>query len=174
MTRSTSFNAGRRAFLSGAPLTSEGRQRYERLHRPLGPALPWLARDASTVVCAECDGPCVAACPPGIVRRHGGDHTLSGVPYLSFEDAGCDFCGACAQVCPQIPQPVTGRPALGTARVDQGTCLAWNGVVCISCLPRCPQQAFYRDGRGRVHVDEGSCNGCGACVSVCPRQAISV
>jgi ferredoxin-type protein NapF len=168
------FNAGRRAFLSGAPLSREGRQQYRRLHRPLGPVLPGLSDDVNPAMCATCDGPCATACPTRIVLRHGREHTLTGIPYLSFDRAGCNYCGACVEACPHIAGPVNGQPVLGTARLNPQACLACNGVVCISCVPRCPQGSLHRDARGRIQVDTDSCNGCGACVSVCPVGALSV
>lgn len=163
----------RRAFLRGAPLTEEGRRDFRRSQSPLGPRPPWLPAGVGPEICAGCEAPCIQACPPGIMRRYGPAHRLAGAIHLWFGEAGCTLCGDCAEVCPHTPA-ADGRPRLGTARLERERCLAWNGVVCMSCITRCEARALHRDARGRVDLVAGRCTGCGRCVSACPADAVAV
>ena len=118
--------------------------------------------------CAACAAPCVEACPEKIIHRHGKDHALSGLPFLAFERGGCTWCGACAAACPVDLDTKPPRPGLGRVRLDRGSCLAWHGVICISCLSRCVYGAIDRDRSGRTMLDAEACTGCGACIAACP------
>jgi ferredoxin len=158
----------RRAFLSGASLSTERRTRYQRACEPLGPLPPWHWGRMLQAQCAACAAPCVEACPEKIVRVHGADHALSGLPYLAFERGGCTWCGACAAACPVTQASGAGRSKLGEVRLDRARCLSWNGVVCISCVSRCIYRAIGRDRSGRVTLKAAACTGCGACIAACP------
>jgi ferredoxin-type protein NapF len=105
---------------------------------------------------------------------HPEGHTLAGVPYLSFEESGCTFCGDCVERCPATTgdEPLPAR--IGLAHVDRDACVVWDGVVCMSCRWACPHEAVAMDRDGRPDIDTGACNGCGFCVPVCPTDAIHV
>jgi ferredoxin len=60
----------------------------------------------------------------------------------------------------------------GVAVLDREACIAWNGVICISCRTACQEQAIRVDRRGRPTIVAGACTGCGACVDPCPSRAI--
>jgi heterodisulfide reductase subunit A len=67
--------------------------------------------------------------------------------------AGCDLCGQCAQVCPQVlPR-----------EMEEGLS---------------PQKAIYlpspRAFPARYAVDREHCDGCGRCVPACPQQALDL
>jgi indolepyruvate ferredoxin oxidoreductase alpha subunit len=49
------------------------------------------------------------------------------------------------------------------------------GLKCAVCygLFRCPAFVKYEE-TGRARINETACSGCGACVNVCPSQAITV
>ena len=113
-------------------------------------------------------------CEPGIIRLHPENHLLAGVPYLSFERGGCTLCNDCVERCPETPGEVPPPARLGLAVVDRAACVAWDGVVCVSCRLACPHQAIEMKGDMRPTVTTGACNGCGFCVSVCPTEAIRV
>jgi heterodisulfide reductase subunit A len=53
------------------------------------------------------------------------------------------------------------------AVLDQGKC-----NQCLNCLKQCPSHAIYLDKM--VDVDPVACTGCGYCVSLCERQALSL
>lgn len=79
-------------------------------------------------------------------------------------------------------QPETGTegatsPVTLLARIGDA-CVEPKGVTCRRCGDECDAGAitFRLVGRGRAQVmlDAGQCTGCGACVSICPTQAISL
>ncbi len=45
-------------------------------------------------------------------------------------------------------------------------------IGCGACVDVCPVQALSMED-GKAKCDEGTCIDCGACISVCPTQAIS-
>lgn len=164
----------RRGLLRGEFLTREGRQRVERRNGRLGPWPPGLQAAAES--CRQCSGPCEPACPLEVVRFHPLGHGLAGEPYLDFTLAGCTFCGECLEACPQrqaVAPGSTGR-VRGEARLNRDRCLAWNGVLCMSCLGRCEPRALAMDRRRRLVIDAERCTGCGACVAPCPVSALAV
>ena len=169
-------DSARRGFLTGAFLTSEGREEIDRQGRPAGIEPPWIAGHCSRERCIDCEGPCVAACEPGIVKRHPEGHAFDGVPWLDFSAGACTWCGACAEACPieEVAVSADSRPDLGLAQLNKGSCLAWQSVVCVSCRFACPEKAIAADAMSRPSIVASRCTGCGACVAVCPRHAIDI
>ncbi len=53
--------------------------------------------------------------------------------------------------------------------VDQSRCQEYQ--KCRLCVDACPLKAIRVDER-KVAIDQEACNGCGACISVCPRRAM--
>ncbi|HHB11763.1 MAG TPA: 4Fe-4S dicluster domain-containing protein, partial [Chromatiales bacterium] len=134
---------------------------------PQGPPPPWHRARLQPERCAACAGPCAEVCEAGIVRFHPAGHPLAGTPYLAFEDTGCTFCGQCRDACPMaLTEPA--ELLVGLAQLDTGRCLAYNGVLCMSCRSACSAEALRFDARFRPEVDTERCTGCGFCVGVCP------
>ncbi len=155
----------RRQFLRG---------RLRPVSVPLRP--PWALRETDfTAACSRCDQ-CLHQCPGHILVRGSG-----GFPELDFQRGGCDFCGACLAACE--PEALASREALAehawsqTAVIGTG-CLSVRGIVCRACGDACEPRAIrFRlavGGRAMPDVDSARCNGCGACVGVCPVQAVGI
>ena len=121
-----------------------------------------------------CDQPCAAACTSRLIRFYPADHVDAGLPYLTFAETGCNFCGDCRVACPESLPCQPARPVLGCAELDTNRCLAWTGVVCLSCRDRCAERAIEFDARMRPTLSVARCVGCGSCIVVCPLQAISI
>ncbi|MCL7944245.1 ferredoxin-type protein NapF [Marinobacter sp. ATCH36] len=148
----------RRAFLrSGKPLASE--------HRP-----PWTGEDFVDA-CVRC-GDCINACPEGILQKGDG-----GFPQIHFNHDGCTFCQECVHACDE-PVFDLARDAFQWRAGIRDNCLAKAGIHCQSCQDACDTEAIsFRYSVGQVprpEVDAGSCTGCGACVAVCPQDAIDL
>ena len=137
---------------------------------PLRP--PYALNDHVLEACVRC-GACAAACPESIIVAGDG-----GYPELDFQGGECTFCGACAEVC-HVPvfDLALAVPWTQAAHIAD-TCLAMQAVVCQSCRDACPERAIgFRFVQGRPpqpFVETVSCTGCGACVSPCPTDAITV
>lgn len=166
-------DSSRRAFLRGAFLDPEARAAERRRTHPLGPPPPWIADQVETDACRACAAPCVDACPEAIIKRHGPEHVLAGVPWLDFSAAGCTFCGRCVEACPADVTRTDAAPAIGTVALDTARCHAWNGVICMSCLRYCHHGALQRAEQLRVRLDTAACTGCGACIAPCPADALN-
>jgi ferredoxin-type protein NapF len=165
----------RRDFLRGTLLTRTGRSGAARRRQPLGPLPPGMRGLLEPGTCRTCHRPCVAACGQDIVRIHPDGHALAGIPWLDFSAAGCTFCGECVRACPYlVAGDDAAAPTLGTARLERGRCLNWQGVICRSCLGACPVQALQQDRHRRVIVTADRCTGCGMCIAICPADALVV
>ncbi|MCI5144964.1 MAG: ferredoxin-type protein NapF [Candidatus Electrothrix sp. AR3] len=133
---------------------------------------PWsLAALDFNSLCTGC-GECVTACTEGIIIQQKNDK-----PIVDFTNGFCIFCGDCAQACPTEALQFSSEtpPWEITASVHEN-CLLAKQVLCRTCGEQCDQEAiiYHRT------VDEGQlpqiisekCNGCGACYSTCPTEAI--
>lgn len=132
---------------------------------------PWSSDESINSACVRC-GACLDACPQGIIRIGEG-----GLPAVDFSAGECTFCGACARAC---PEPVFDRRChsgfLHVAAITD-TCLAKSGVHCQSCADACPEAAIVlrpRLGGPPVpKVINDRCTGCGACIAMCPAEAVA-
>ncbi|PLX48712.1 MAG: ferredoxin-type protein NapF [Desulfobulbaceae bacterium] len=135
---------------------------------------PWSGKeDDFARKCNGC-GICVTVCPEKILEIAGGNY-----PWVNFADGHCTFCGACRRHCPE--QALAGgddeSPWSCTAVIGSA-CLARQGTSCRSCGEHCQDAAItFRLGLGgssQPLVNTDLCSGCGACVGVCPVQAIHI
>ena len=166
----------RRGFLTGSWLHKEGRQQLVQPQSPLGPEPPKIARHINRALCKSCVGRCLSVCETGVIRLYPEGHSLAGAPWLDFSVAPCIFCGKCADACPHIELLSVDeeRVVIGVAEISHTRCLSYTSVFCISCQSSCGYQAIQRDRLSRPQIRPDACTGCGACVSICPVQAISV
>jgi ferredoxin len=45
-------------------------------------------------------------------------------------------------------------------------------IGCGACVSDCPAEALSMNDDGKAVVDTGKCTGCGACIESCPVEAI--
>lgn len=155
----------RRQFLRG----NFARRPQPTLRRP-----PWSLDEAAfSERCTRCDD-CLAACPTGVIARGSG-----GFPEISFAAGACTFCGECAAACRvgAIARRPGAAPWPLKAQIG-ARCLAYRQTVCRSCGEACEADAIrflpVLGGAAQPRLDSAACTGCGACVGVCPAQAIEV
>ena len=135
---------------------------------------PWaLAEDDFVARCTRC-GDCLGACPTKILEKGRG-----GFPLVNFARGECTFCGKCVDACKPAALARREGTAPWTLKARIGdACLALQGVVCRSCGDRCQARAIrFRlapGGVSRPALDGEACTGCGACVAVCPVDAITM
>lgn len=138
---------------------------------PLRP--PWALHESAFLdACTAC-GACVDRCPERVLVRGAG-----GRPVFEPRLGECTFCGECAAACAPRALDRSARPDAWSLRATAGDgCLPRHGVVCSSCRDACPERAIAFPMTSRVpaptiHADR--CTGCGACVGVCPANALSL
>lgn len=141
---------------------------------PASPVRPPWSREASIARhCTGC-GDCAAACPEEIIRLDERSR-----PVVSFAERECTFCGACVAACavPVFTVDEAG-PAFDHRVRIEAACLAMRDVVCQACGDACPEAAIrFRPRLGgppRPEVLGDRCTGCGACVGICPVDAVAV
>jgi ferredoxin-type protein NapF len=120
--------------------------------------------------CTAC-GECVNACPEGIIISG-----AAGFPEVDFRRGECTFCKECIEKCPEPVLSADTKPLWQLRLVVKDRCLAKRRVVCQTCGDVCDQHAIrFRPRIGDVavpEVEQQDCNGCGACVSACPDDAL--
>lgn len=120
--------------------------------------------------CTACDR-CISTCPEGIIIRGSG-----GYPEVNFHRGECTFCGECVSACTQSVLNSEIKPVWQLRLRVEDRCLAKQSVICQTCADVCGQQAIrFRPRINRLATPEISyqnCNGCGACVTACPEDAL--
>ena len=164
----------RRAFLRGKPPKVAS-----NAIRP-----PWTIEASKFVEqCTRCDE-CISLCPEKILFRGDG-----GYPEVDFKRGECTFCAKCADACKagafhcfksDTPHDICADPnkAWNLDVTINSNCLSINAVVCRACGDSCYEQAIrFKLQVGGVSIpiiDDDSCTGCGECLSICPKNAVSI
>lgn len=154
-----SVSQSRRAFLTGSSPASSV------LRQP-----PWTGDDY-TDLCSRC-GDCLKVCPEQVLVAGDG-----GFPELVFRGDGCTFCEQCVNACPEPVFDLT-RVAFSWRAAIGDRCLPLHGIHCQSCQDACEPRAIgFRPRLGgppEPSVATEVCTGCGACVALCPEDAITL
>ncbi len=134
---------------------------------------PWSIESSEFLnACTRCED-CISACPESILEKADG-----GYPQVNFHRGECTFCAACAESCPAGALNTNQSEPWQFAAVISDACLAKRGIVCSSCGEQCEAEALQMKmaagGVALPQVSIKSCNGCGACVGVCPVNAIVI
>jgi len=143
---------------------------------------PWAVEEKSfSELCTRCND-CINACPECILARGDG-----GYPEIRFQRGECTFCEECVNQCEpgalQFPAnaetPEQRKQQAWTLSVNfTSVCLALNSVVCRACGDACETRAIHFQlkpgGIADPCISLENCTGCGACVSVCPVDAVLV
>lgn len=134
--------------------------------------------------CIRC-GKCIEACPYETIHVNKDMVDVSsGTPCITVREKACRMCEdiPCANACPSgALRDVETREdiAMGTAVINELTCLSYKGMRCEVCYRACPliDRAITIDYRMRdgddLHsvfapiIDSDVCTGCGWCVERC-------
>ncbi len=122
------------------------------------------------VGCTKCDA-CLQACPPhAIFRTPESEGILAGLPIIDASAQPCLMCDdmPCVPVCEAGVLRMDAPVAMGIAKIDSVTCLAFQGTVCTICVEHCPVEGAITMEAGRPIINSESCTGCGVCLYVCP------
>jgi ferredoxin-type protein NapF len=137
---------------------------------------PWSVDEALFVeLCTTC-GDCIRVCPTGILTKGRGAY-----PVVDFTNGECEFCEKCVAACKPLALRYNNEPGEQSWQVKaliSNKCLAQQGIVCRSCAEQCePRAIVFTLSAGSapqplITIDK--CTGCGACLSSCPVNALSI
>lgn len=151
----------RRDFLTG-----------RKLQARTGIRPPWTDDAHVRDWCSEC-GKCVTDCPEAILVLDEDNR-----PRVELNGGECSFCGLCAAACETNVFDLARTPPWEVTAVLAEGCLMDLGISCRLCTDTCDKAALVFDLSvrpvGAIRVDKRACTGCGACISVCPADALTL
>ena len=142
---------------------------------------PWALNESLfTDQCTRCNE-CISACEEEIIIKADG-----GFPEVDFHRGECTFCEACIEACePGALFKHTEQdeqPAFYFEIKIDDSCFAKQKTHCQSCKDVCDTRAITMPwpkdvSSGAIQTPEinsEDCTSCGACISTCPTQSISI
>lgn len=129
-----------------------------------------VAEPAFLQKCTQC-GDCIRACPYDAIHQAPLRlRSAAGTPILDPIRQPCWLCTdtPCIAACETGALSAELELKLGTARILEQTCLAYQGTGCTTCSERCPVDGAITLAEGKPRVVEDACTGCGVCQYVCP------
>jgi ferredoxin-type protein NapF len=161
-----------------------------RINHESQPRLPWIINEPLFLNnCSQCNN-CITSCDNQIIKQD-----RNGFPFVDFDENECTFCMKCIDICQQplfksTETQQTDKPWQGDFIISS-QCLAQNDIFCQSCRDVCETKAisFSTSSQNTIndptiiyqgspiakpYLHNHSCTQCGACVSVCPQDAIAL
>lgn len=147
--------------------------------------LPWIINEAVfTSGCTQCQN-CINNCDSNIIIK-----AEDGFPKIDFNLGECTFCDKCIEVCEQPLFSGSFSDATGENQQNQNPskawpvsinlndkCLAKNNIYCQSCRDECEvgviKFSYVNSSIPEPSIDNDDCTQCGACIKVCPQEALS-
>jgi len=152
------------SFLSSS-LKGEGKKAQEIIRPPY-----YKDIDAFDTECLNCDGKCATLCQEQIIIISG-DKT----PRLDFSQNGCTYCDDCATACEYDVLNVEDKKLIDAGiRINERTCMSWEGVMCFSCKDPCLEDAIEFKAMFMPTINQEKCTSCGFCIGKCPSYAIDI
>jgi len=137
---------------------------------------PWSSVEEEFLSsCTTSCNACEKACPENIIVLGRGRY-----PYVDFTKGECTFCERCVDTCESgaLDKNVNEHPWQIKAIINMDACITSQQVVCRSCEESCDAAAItFSPKLGGVSTPKmniENCTGCGACIRVCPSQAITI
>ena len=134
---------------------------------------PWAIEEYDFVdSCTSCEA-CFNACTQKVIQLDSRKQ-----PYIDFDKSECTFCGDCVNACESGALNFSKSPPWNAIASINHHCLAEQQTYCRSCGEVCETEAIsfrpFSRAISKPEIKTDNCNGCGACVSICPVQAIQV
>lgn len=153
--------------------------------------LPWSISEAAfTSGCTQCQE-CINHCETNIIVKD-----EDGFPKIDFNLGECSFCDKCIDVCEQPlfkgsfseasnnnqqnqqnqKNQKMDKPWPGAININD-KCLAKNNIYCQSCRDECEINVikfnYTSSSIPEPSIELSDCTQCGACIKVCPQDAIT-
>ena len=129
--------------------------------------------------CNKCYN-CISDCPnESIMVSHNINSIVNEYPVIIPQITPCYYCTdfPCINACETgaLTMDNCNKP-LGTIKIIEENCFAFQGHYCSSCVNSCPKTgaAICSDELGHPVINNEECDGCGICINVCPSETPAI